>query len=150
MAIDYRKNIKLYEEDGTVMCDFDIVLNRALAVSGLKGYHNLVDVMFNGTGVDIDGKDHKEVLIDIVESGNAERLFAVSDDFPSMISDLFPKMLDAGEIRVGNREEIIEIVREYIAYDENIVKALQDFFMVALRQDEEKKAPKRKVKFAMN
>ena len=30
--MDYRKTIKLYEEDGTtVMCDFDIVLNRSMA-----------------------------------------------------------------------------------------------------------------------
>ena len=37
--MDYRKTIKLYEEDGTtVMCDFDIVLNRSMAVGALKGY----------------------------------------------------------------------------------------------------------------
>ena len=150
--MDYRKNIKLYEEDGKkVMCDFDIVLNRSMAVNGLKGYPNLVDVMFNGTGIDIDGKDQQQALMDIINEGKADKLFAMSDDFPSMLANLFPKMLDVGEIRVGDRDEIIEIAEECLGYDEKFLEGIVNFFMVAFRQDGvEKKAPKRRVKFTMN
>lgn len=149
--MDYRKTVKLYDEDGEVMCDFDIVLNRAMAVNGLAGYPNLVDVMFNGTGIDIEGKDRQQALMDIINEGKADKLFAMSDDFPSMLANLFPKMLDAGEIRVGEREEIIEIAEECLEYDEKFLEGIVNFFTVAFRQDGvEKKAPKRKVKFTMN
>lgn len=150
--MDYRKSITFHDEDGvTVLCDFDIVLNRAMAVNGLAGYPNLVDVMFNGTGIDFDGKDQQQALMDIISEGKAEKLFAMSDDFPSMLSNLFPKMLDAGEIRVGDRDEIIDIAKDCIAYNDQFLRGIVDFFMVAFRQDGvEKTAPKRKVKFTMN
>lgn len=148
--MDYRKTIKLYDEEGNVMCDFDIVLNRAMAVNGLAGFPNLVDVMFNGTGIDVDGKDRQEALMDIITSGNAGKLFAMTDEFPAMLGNLFPVMLDAGEIRVGDRNEIIEIATECLEYDEKFLEGIVNFFTVAFRQDGVKKAPKHKVKFTMN
>ena len=99
--MDYRKTIKLYEEDGTtVMCDFDIVLNRSMAVGALKGYNNLVDVLFNGVGFDVEDGDPSAVIMQLIEEGKADRMFALSDDMPDMLKNLFPKMLEAGEIRV--------------------------------------------------
>ena len=148
--MDYRKTIKLYEEDGTtVMCDFDIVLNRSMAVKGLQGYTNLVDVLFNGVGFDVEDGEPSEVIMQLIEEGKADRLFALSDDMPDMLKNLFPKMLDAGEIRVGGRDDIIELCAECLEYNEDFLKSVTTFFMMALRQNE-KAAPKRKVKFTMN
>ena len=148
--MDYRKTIKLYEEDGTtVMCDFDIVLNRAMAVGALKGYSTLVDVLFNGVNFDIEGEDTSNAVMRLIEEGKADRLFALSDDMPDMLKNLFPKMLDAGEIRVGSREDIIELAEECLEFNEEFLKGMTTFFMTALRQNE-KVAPKRKVKFTMN
>ena len=148
--MDYRKTIKLYEEDGTtVMCDFDIVLNRSMAVGALKGYSTLVDVLFNGVDFDVEGEDTSNAVMRLIEEGKADRLFALSDDMPDMLKNLFPKMLDAGEIRVGSREEILELCEECLEYNEEFLKGMTTFFMMALRQNE-KSAPKRKVKFTMN
>lgn len=148
--MDYRKTIKLYEEDGTtVMCDFDIVLNRAMAVGALKGYPTLIDVMFNGVNFDIEGEDTSNAVMRLIEEGKADRLFALSDDMPDMLKNLFPKMLDAGEIRVGSREDILELCEECLEYDEDFLKGMTTFFMMALHQ-KEKGTPKRKVKFTMN
>ncbi len=148
--MDYRKTIKLYEEDGTkVMCDFDIVLNRSMAVGALKGYSTLVDVLFNGVNFDIEDEDTSNAVMRLIEEGKADRLFALSDDMPDMLKNLFPKMLDAGEIRVGSRDDIIELAEECLEFNEEFLKGMTNFFMVALRQNE-KVAPKRKVKFTMN
>ena len=148
--MDYRKTIKLYEEDGTtVMCDFDIVLNRAMAVGALKGYSTLVDVLFNGVNFDIEDEDTSNAVMRLIEEGKADRLFALSDDMPDMLKNLFPKMLDAGEIRVGDREFILELAEECLEFNEEFLKGMTTFFMMALRQNE-KVAPKRKVKFTMN
>jgi hypothetical protein len=68
---------------------------------------------------------------------------------PDMLKNLFPKMLDEGEIRVGSREGIIELAEECLEYNEDFLKGMTTFFMTALRQSE-KEAPKRKVKFTMN
>lgn len=148
--MDYRKTIKLYEEDGTtVMCDFDIVLNRAMAVGALKGYSTLVDVLFNGVNFDIEDEDTSNAVMRLIEEGKADRLFALSDDMPDMLKNLFPKMLDAGEIRVGSREDILELAEECLEFNEEFLKGITTFFMTALRQNE-KVEPKRKVKFTMN
>ena len=148
--MDYRKTIKLYEEDGTtVMCDFDIVLNRAMAVGALKGYSTLVDVLFNGVNFDVEGEDTSNAVMRLIEEGKADRLFALSDDMPDMLKNLFPKMLEAGEIRVGSREDIVELAEECLEYNEEFLKGMTTFFMMALRQNE-KGTPKRKVKFTMN
>ena len=148
--MDYRKTIKLYEEDGTtVMCDFDIVLNRAMAVGALKGYSTLVDVLFNGVNFDIEDEDTSNAVMRLIEEGKADRLFALSDDMPDMLKNLFPKMLEAGEIRVGSREDILELCEECLEYNEEFLKGMTTFFMMALRQNE-KGTPKRKVKFTMN
>jgi hypothetical protein len=148
--MDYRKTIKLYEEDGTtVMCDFDIVLNRSMAVGALKGYPTLIDVLFNGVGFDVEDGEPSEVIMQLIEEGKADRLFALSDDMPNMLKNLFPKMIDAGEIRVGGRDDIIELCAECLEYNEDFLKSVTTFFMMALRQNE-KAAPKRKVKFTMN
>ena len=148
--MDYRKTIKLYEEDGnTVMCDFDIVLNRAMAVGALKGYSTLVDVLFNGVNFDIEGEDTSNAVMRLIEEGKADRLFALSDDMPDMLKNLFPKMLDAGEIRVGSREDILELAEECLEFNEDFLKGMTTFFMMALRQNE-KVNPKRKLKFTMN
>ena len=149
--MDYRKTIKLYEEDGkTVMCDFDIVLNRAMAVGALKGYSTLVDVLFNGVNFDIEDEDTSNAVMRLIEEGKADRLFALSDDMPDMLKNLFPKMLDAGEIRVGSREDIIELAEECLEFNEEFLKGMTTFFMMALRQNEKAK-PKRKLpKFTMN
>lgn len=148
--MDYRKTIKLYEEDGTtVMCDFDIVLNRSMAVKGLQGYTNLVDVLFNGVGFDVEDGEPSEVIMQLIEEGKADRLFALSDDMPDMLKNLFPNMLDAGEIRVGSREDILELCAECLEYNDEFLKGMTTFFMMALRQNE-KAAPNRKVKFTMN
>ena len=148
--MDYRKTIKLYEKDGTtVMCDFDIVLNRAMAIGALKGYSTLVDVLFNGVNFDMEGEDSSNAVMRLIEEGKADRLFAVSDDMPDMLKNLFPKMLDAGAIRVGNREDILELAEECLEFNEEFLKGMTTFFMMALRQDE-KARPKRKLKFTMN
>ena len=148
--MDYRKTIKLYEEDGTtVMCDFDIVLNRAMAIGALKGYSTLVDVLFNGVNFDMEGEDSSNAVMRLIEEGKADRLFAISDDMPDMLKNLFPKMLDAGAIRVGNREDILELAEECLEFNEEFLKGMTTFFMMALRQDE-KARPKRKLKFTMN
>jgi hypothetical protein len=148
--MDYRKTIKLYEEDGTtVMCDFDIVLNRGMAVVALRDYPTLLDVLFNGAGFELEDGDPIEAMIKIIDEGNADKFFAISDDMPDMLKNLFPKMLDAGEIRVGSREDILELCEECLEYNEEFLKGMTTFFMMALRQNE-KSAPKRKVKFTMN
>ena len=148
--MDYRKTIKLYEEDGkTVMCDFDIVLNRSMAVGALKGYSTLVDVLFNGVNFDIEDEDPSNAVMKLIEEGKADRLFALSDDMPDMLKNLFPKMLDEGEIRVGSRDDILELAEECLEFNEEFLKGMTTFFMTALRQNE-KVAPKRKVKFTMN
>lgn len=148
--MDYRKTIKLYEEDGTtVMCDFDIVLNRSMAVGALKGYSNLVDVLFNGVGFDVEDGEPSEVIMQLIEEGKADRLFALSDDMPDMLKNLLPKMLDAGEIRVGDREFILELAEECLEFNDEFLKGITAFFMTALRQNA-KELPKRKVKFTMN
>ena len=148
--MDYRKTIKLYEEDGkTVMCDFDIVLNRSMAVGALKGYSNLVDVLFNGVNFDIEDEDTSNAVMRLIEEGKADRLFALSDDMPDMLKNLFPKMLDAGEIRVGSRDDIIELAKDCLDFNEEFLKGMTTFFMTAFRQNE-KSAHKRKVKFTMN
>jgi hypothetical protein len=149
--MDYRKTIKLYEEDGkTVMCDFDIVLNRSMAVGALKGYPVLVDVLFNGLGFDMkDGEPHENMIMRLIEEGKADKLFALTDDMAPMLANLFPTMLDAGAIRVGDRDFIIELAKECLEYDEEFLKGIVSFFTTALHQSE-KVAPKRKVKFSMN
>ena len=148
--MDYRKTIKLYEEDGTtVMCDFDIVLNRSMAVGALKGYPLLVDVLFNGVGFDVEDGEPREAVMKLIEEGKADRLFALSDDMTPMLTNLFPKMLDAGEIRVGEREFILELAEECLEFNEEFLKGITTFFMTALRQAG-KETPKRKVKFTMN
>ena len=148
--MDYRKTIKLYEEDGTtVMCDFDIVLNRSMAVGALKGSPMLVDVLFNGVGFDVEGGEPHEAVMRLIEEGKADRLLALSDDMPDMLKNLFPKMLEAGEIRVGSREDIIELAEECLEFNEEFLKGITTFFMMALLQSG-KEAPKRKVKFTMN
>ena len=148
--MDYRKTIKLYEEDGTtVMCDFDIVLNRSMAVGALKGYPVLVDVLFNGVGFDVEGEEPTNAIMKLIEEGKADRLFALSDDMTPMLTNLFPKMLDAGEIRVGEREFILELAEECLEYNEDFLKSVTAFFMMALSQ-KGKEVPKRKVKFTMN
>ena len=149
--MDYRKTIKLYEEDGTtVMCDFDIVLNRAMAVGALKGYNNLVDVLFNGVGFDVEDGDPSAVIMQLIEEGKADRMFALSDDMPEMLAKIFPKMLDAGEIRIGERDDIIEIGVSCLYYNDEFLKGMTAFFMTALRQAE-REQPKRKIpKFTMN
>ena len=148
--MDYRKTIKLYEEDGkTVMCDFDIVLNRSMAVGALKGYSTLVDVLFNGVNFDIEDEDPSNAVMKLIEEGKADRLFALSDDMPDMLKNLFPKMLDEGEIRVGSRDDILELAEECLEFNEEFLKGMTTFFMMALRQNE-KGTPKRKVKFTMN
>lgn len=149
--MDYRKTIKLYEEDGTtVMCDFDIVLNRSMAVVGLRDYPTLLDVLFNGAGFGVEGEDPIDAMIKIIDEGNADKFFAISDDMPLMLKSLFPKMLDAGEIRVGEREDIIELCGECLEFNEEFLKGISTFFMTALRQNV-KTEPKRKLpKFKMN
>ena len=148
--MDYRKTIKLYEEDGTtVMCDFDIVLNRSMAVGALKGYPTLVDVLFNGVGFDVEGEEPTNAIMKLIEEGKADRLFALSDDMTPRLTNLFPKMLDAGEIRVGEREFILELADECLEFNEDFLKGITTFFMTALRQAG-KAEPKRKVKFTMN
>lgn len=148
--MDYRKTIKLYEEDGTtVMCDFDIVLNRAMAVGALKGYPNLVDVLFNGVGFDVEDGEPHEAVTRLIKEGKADIMFALSDDMPDMLKNLFPNMLDAGEIRVGDRKDILELCEECLEYNEEFLKGMTTFFMMALCQNE-KGTPKRKVKFTMN
>jgi hypothetical protein len=149
--MDYRKKIKLYEEDGTtVMCDFDIVLNRSMAVGALKGYKNLVNVLFNGLGFDVEGEDPSAGIMQLIEEGKADSLFALSDEMPEMLAKIFPKMLDAGEIRIGERDDIIEIGVSCLYYNEEFLKGITNFFMMALRQAE-RDQPKRKIpKFTMN
>lgn len=149
--MDYRKTIKLYEEDGTtVMCDFDIVLNRSMAVGALKGYNSLVDVLFNGVGFDAEDGEPSAVIMQLIEEGKADRLFALSDDMPEMLAKLFPKMLDAGEIRMGERDDIIEIGVSCLYYNDEFLKGMTTFFMTALRQAE-REQPKRKIPmFTMN
>ena len=148
--MDYRKTIKLYEEDGTtVMCDFDIVLNRSMAVGALKGYPTLVDVLFNGVGIDIEGEEPTNAIMKLIGEGKADRLFALSDDMTPMLTNLFPKMLEAGEIRVGEKEFILELAEECLEYNEEFLKGITAFFMMGLSQ-KGKEAPKRKVKFTMN
>ena len=149
--MDYRKTIKLYEEDErTVLCDFDIVLNRAMAVGALRGYPTLVKVLFNGLGVDLaDGEPQENVIMRLIEEGKAEELFAITDDMTPMLAKLFPKMLDAGEIREGNRDDIIELAVMCLECDEQFLKGITDFFMMALRQSGKDKKPFKKVKFKM-
>lgn len=148
--MDYRKTIKLYEEDEkTVMCDFDIVLNRTMAVGALKGYPLLIDVLFNGIKADIEGEDTSNAVMQLIEEGKADRLFALSDEMPEMLKALFPKMLDAGEIRIGDRQDIIELAEVCLDFDEEFLKSITGFFTMALRQNE-KTEPKRKIpRFAM-
>ena len=149
--MDYRKTIKLYEEDGTtVMCDFDIVLNRSMAVGALKGYSNLVDVLFNGVGFDVEDGEPSAVIMQLIEEGKADRLFALSDDMPDMLKNLFPKMLEAGEIRVGEREDIVELVNDFLEFNEEFLKGITTFFMTALRQSEKDKLKRKLPKFTMN
>jgi hypothetical protein len=50
---------------------------------------------------------------------------------------------------VGSREDILELCEECLEYNEEFLKGMTTFFMMALRQNE-KSAPKRKVKFTMN
>ena len=66
-----------------------------------------------------------------------------------MLTTLFPKMLDAGEIRSGDRAFILELAEECLEFNEEFLKGITTFFMTALRQSG-KEAPKRKVKFTMN
>jgi hypothetical protein len=148
--MDYRKTIKLYEEDEkTVMCDFDIVLNRGMAVVALRNYPTLLDVLFNGAGFDVEDGDPIDAMIKIIDEGNADKFFAISDDMPKMLKDLFPKMIDAGEIRVGDREDIVELANDCLDFNEEFLKGISGFFMTALRQNEKDK-PKRKLpKFTM-
>lgn len=150
--MDYRKTIKMFDEDGeTVICDFDIVLNRSMAVSVLKDYPVLVDVIFNGIQIedgDSEDADSRSKMIKLVEQGKADKLFAVSDNMIPMLSNLFPKMLDAGEIRCGNRDEIIDFATEGMEYDDNFSEGMINFFMDALIQ-KGKVQPKRKMKISM-
>lgn len=154
--MDYRKTIKLYEEDGkTVMCDFDIVLNRSMAVGALKGYPNLVDVIFNGVGLDVEDAEPSNLMMQLITEGKADKLFAINDDMPEVICNLFPQMLDAGTIRVGCREEILEIATAFIfgSKDEEenkFLTGLTTFFMTALRQNEKVKPKIKLPKFTMN
>lgn len=148
--MDYRKTIKLYEEDGTtVLCDFDIVLNRAMAVGALKGFPVLVDVLFNGMQLDIEGEEPQDAIIKLIEEGKADKLFALTDEMIPMLVNLLPTMIDAGEIRIGERNEIVEIATECLEFNDDFLKGITEFFMAAFRQ-QEKGTPKRKVKFTMN
>ena len=101
--MDYRKTIKLYEEDGkTVMCDFDIVLNRSMAVKGLKGYTNLVDVLFNGVGFDVEDGEPSDVIMQLIEEGKADRLFPMI--CPICLKICFPKcLMQEKSVRVAER-----------------------------------------------
>jgi hypothetical protein len=151
--MDYRKTIKLYEEDGTtVMCDFDIVLNRSMAVAALKGYPVLVDVLFNGVGFDVEDGEPSEVIMKLIDEGKADRLFVLSEDMPDMLKNLFSKMLDAGEIRTGDRDYIVDICGALITDDEEgkFLKDITGFFMMALRQSGKEKLNRKLPKFTMN
>ena len=149
--MDYRKTIKLYEEDGTtVMCDFDIVLNRSIAIGALKGYPTLIDVLFNGVGFDVEDGEPSEVIMQLIEEGRADKLFALTDEMPPMLKGVFPKMLDAGEIRVGNKDDIVDLACVCIDDNADFLKALTDFFMMALRQDEKTVHKRKAPKFIMN
>jgi hypothetical protein len=121
-----------------------------MAVGALKGYKNLVDVLFNGVGFDVEDGEPSEVIMQLIEEGKADRLFALSDEMPEMLAKIFPKMLDAGEIRIGERDDIIEIGVSCLYYNEEFLKGMTTFFMTALRQAE-RDQPKRKIpKFTMN
>lgn len=163
--MDYRKTIKLYEEDGkTVMCDFDIVLNRSMGLNALRSYPELVDAMFNGeTKIEKDIKKQLGVedeepqvnesdsdIVKLFKSGKAEMLFAFTDYFPPLIADLFPAMLDNGEIRVGNREEILELVRECLVFDTDFMNGMIDFFTTACVRVEKRKNTRKIPKFTMH
>ena len=162
--MDYRKSITFHDEDGvTVLCDFDIVLNRSMGVNALRSYPDLIDIMFNNYDIDDkefyediandvkenDGKNRAKEIAKMFKSGKAEMLFAFNDYFPPMIEELFPAMLDKGAIRVGTKEEILSIVNECLIPDNDFMESMTDFFMDACTR-RGNATPKKKVKFSMN
>lgn len=142
--MDYRKTLCFYEEDNkTVMCKFDIVLNRAIALKGLKEFPNIADVIFGKKKI---AKTDNENILKDLEVEDIEALFEINDEMPEMLAYIFPLMLDNGSIEVGERESIIELVNDLV-YDDDFAKAMTDFFMAVFSQ-KEKQATK-KVKFSM-
>jgi len=142
--MDYKKTLCFYEENGKdVMCKFDIVLNRAIALKGLKEFPNIADVMFGKKKL---AKTDNENILQDLEVEDIEALFAINDEIPEMLAYIFPQMLDKGTIEVGERDSIIELVNDLV-YDDDFAKAMTDFFMVAFSQKE--KQATRKVKFSM-
>lgn len=148
MDIKYRKEIEFNDENGEVLCKFNIVLNRAMAISALEKHPTLADVIFNGIG-GIGNKDDKMDVASLIKTGRASVLFTISDEMPELIKEMFPQMLNAGEILVGDKDEIIELVNDSLIYSDDFVAGLTDFFMVALTQKDETAKPKRKVTFKM-
>lgn len=147
MDIKYRKEIELNDENGEVLCKCSVVLNRAIAVSALEKHPDLADAIFNGTK-GLEKEDGKIDFAELIKKGQASKLFVISDEMPLLIREMFPKMLDEGEIEVGNKKEILELVDDLV-YDDDFVAGMTDFFMVALTQKGEERKPKRNVTFKM-
>lgn len=148
--MNYKKTITIYNDDDTVALDFDIVLNRSIAVEGLYEHPRLADMLLNGVGAealqDVDLNDKKSIMSSLIKNKALDKLFVMEDEFPLVILDIFPKMLDEGEIRVGERDDIIALAADLV-YDEEFSKSMNEFFTAALRQKERKSA--KKVKFAI-
>lgn len=147
--MNYKKTITIYNDDDSVALDFDIVLNRAIAIEGLYGYPNLANMLLNGAGAEalkgVDMQDKDNLIANLIENKALDKLFVINDELPLVIRDIFPKMLDAGTIRVGERADILEI-SEALVFDEDFSKSMNEFFTEALRQ---KDRASKKVKFAI-
>lgn len=148
--MNYKKTITIYNDDDSIALDFDIVLNRAIAVSGLYGHPVLADMLLNGAGAQalagVDMKDEENLIANLIENKALDKLFIINDELPLVIQDIFPQMLDAGVIRAGTREEILELA-EALVFDEDFSKSMNEFFTDALRQ--KGRAQVKKVKFAI-
>lgn len=153
--MDYRKNITFYTENDEILYDFDIVLNRKLLVSALDRYPKYAKFFLNPRTNGIEGSEDmtEEQLVNaIIEAGKiGEMLNAneiMSETLPEVVKFLFPKMLQLGEIRQGEINEILSYVNE-IAEDDGFCAAMQGFFTVVFTQQGEEKA-KKKPKFKFN
>lgn len=149
--MNYKKTVTIFNDDDSIALDFDIVLNRAIAVEGLYGYPNLANMLLNGAGAEafqgVDIKNDKGNIIErLIENKALDKLFVINDELPLVIRDIFPKMLDAGVIRVGDRSDILDI-SEALVFDEDFSQSMTEFFTDVLRQ--KGRAQVKKLKFAV-
>ncbi len=153
--MDYRKNITFYTENDEILYDFDIVLNRKLLVSALDKHPKYAKFFLNPKTSGIkrtEGMTEEQFVNAIVEAGKISELLndtdIMSETLPEVVKFLFPKMLQLGEIRQGEIDEILSYVNE-IAEDDGFCAAMQGFFTVVFTQRGEEKT-KKKPKFKFN